>query len=150
MNSERFNPHITVACVVERGDRFLMVEELINAELRYNQPAGHLEAGESLVQAAYRETLEETAWQVNITHFLGVCVFEAGTGQTFIRNTFIGQPIKHLPEQRLDTGIVQALWLTRAEIAAKADMLRSPMILSTIDQYLAGERWPLAMVSHHR
>ena len=150
MNTENFNPHVTVACVVERNKRFLMVEELINGEIRFNQPAGHLEHGESLVDAGVRETLEETAWQIEITHFLGVCVFEAGNGETYIRNTFVGQPVQHYPNRTLDDGIIGAHWMTRAEIAAKSELLRSPMILATIDQYLSGECWPLALVSYHR
>ena len=150
MNAENFNPHVTVACVIERNKRFLMVEELINGEIRFNQPAGHLEHGESLVDAGVRETLEETAWQIEITHFLGVCVFEAGNGETYIRNTFVGKPVQHYPNRKLDDGIIGAHWMSRADIAAKSKLLRSPMILATIDQYLSGECWPLALVSYHR
>ncbi|BFM07184.1 NUDIX hydrolase [Halioxenophilus aromaticivorans] len=149
MNQHQFAPHVTVACVVEDNGRFLMVEELIEGDTRFNQPAGHLEAGESLIHAAERETLEETAWEVQVTHFLGVCVFEAQNGHTYIRNTFAAKARNHT-NGALDTGIVQCHWYTREEIEQRQALLRSPMILSTIDQYLAGEKWPLAMVSHHR
>ena len=147
---ERFKPNVTVASVICQDDRFLMVEELIDGQTRYNQPAGHLEAGEDLIAAATRETLEETAWEVKITGFLGVCVFEAPTGTTFIRHTFAGSPEIHHQGRPLDTGIVASHWLTLEEISALADNLRSPMIIPSIKQFLEGSVYPLAMVSWQR
>lgn len=145
-----FQPHVTVACVVERDNRFLMVEELIQGEYRFNQPAGHLEANESLTEAARRETLEETAWTIDIIGFLGVCVFQAKNGITYIRHTFAARPLTYDAQRPLDTGIITSHWLNRSEIQTLGNRLRSPMIIPTIDQYLANQIYPLAMVTQHR
>lgn len=147
--TDSFCPHVTVATVIERNDKFLMVEELIGGHTRFNQPAGHLDANESLIEAAVRETLEETAWNITATGFLGVCLYHAENGITYVRNTFVGSPISYDRERPLDTGIVRAHWMTRSEIEQLSDQLRSPLILSSIDQYLANEIYPLAMVGRH-
>ncbi|WP_317928846.1 NUDIX hydrolase [Halioxenophilus sp. WMMB6] len=148
--TERFTPHVTVAAVIARDNRFLMVEELIEGQVMYNQPAGHLEADESLTEAVEREILEETGWLATTEHYLGVCLYQAPAGTTFVRHTFVALAKEHVPGATLDIGILRALWLTRDEIAGLAKQLRSPMILSTIDQYLAGQLYPLAMVAHQR
>ena len=145
-----FKPSVTVATVVRKNDKFLMVEELIDGQLKYNQPAGHLEKGESLTEAAIRETLEETAWRIDLDGYLGVSVFDAPTGDTFIRHTFAGTAVEHYPHQPLDAGIQRAMWLTKSEIEALRGQLRSPLIVSTIDQYLQASVYPLAMLDYQR
>lgn len=147
---DRFKPNATVAAVICRDNRFLMVEELIDGAARFNQPAGHLEPGEGLIEATLREVLEETGWRVEATGYLGVCVFEAPTGITFLRHTFCAQAQAFDPDQPIDQGIIASHWLTRDEIVARSAQLRSPMILPTIDQYRQGQIQPLAMVSYHR
>lgn len=137
-------PHVTVATVVADGDRFLLVEEDVRGERVLNQPAGHLEAGESLQQAAVRETLEETGWHVELTHFLGVQQWTTGTLH-FVRFAFAATALRHEPERPLDDGILGTTWLTRAEIAT-APNLRSPMVLANVDDWLAGVRLPLEIV----
>jgi 8-oxo-dGTP pyrophosphatase MutT (NUDIX family) len=141
-----FTPHVTVASVIEHNGRFLMVEELIEGKTLYNQPAGHLEEQETLIQAAARETLEETGWRVSIDHYLGVQVFRAANEHTYVRHNFAGHVLEHYPNRTLDTGIVAAHWLDLPAIRALESLLRSPMIVATIEQYLAGDLYPLAMV----
>lgn len=137
-------PHVTVACVVTDGDRFLMVEEDIHGELRFNQPAGHLEAGETLQAAAYREALEETGWDIALDHFIGVQQWNSPVHRHHIvRFAFAGHPLQHHPERSLDRGIARALWMSYAEIAAARARLRSPLVLTTLDDWLAGQRLPL-------
>ena len=141
-------PAVTVACIVERGGRFLLVEEETRAGLRLNQPAGHLECGESLTAAAARETLEETAWVVVPTALVGIYRWDAlDNGQTFVRFAFAAEARRHEPALTLDDGIVQALWLTYDEILARSDDLRNPLVLRCIDDYLVGQRFPLDIVT---
>jgi ADP-ribose pyrophosphatase YjhB (NUDIX family) len=145
----QWQPHITVATVIERDRKFLMVEELIDGQIRYNQPAGHLESGESLAQAAVRETLEETAWEVRLQALLGVYQnTNTHTGICYIRTCYIAEPLRLLPDIRLDQGIVRALWMSREEIANCQSQWRSPLVITVIDDYLAGRRFPLHAVQH--
>jgi ADP-ribose pyrophosphatase YjhB (NUDIX family) len=138
-------PHVTVACVVADGDRFLMVEEDIRGGLCFNQPAGHLEDDETLAAAAARETLEETGWEVALDHFIGVQQWHSPVhDHHIVRFAFAGHPVKHHPERRLDAGITRALWMTYAQIAAARERLRSPLVLATLDDWLAGQRLPLS------
>jgi ADP-ribose pyrophosphatase YjhB (NUDIX family) len=143
----RWTPHATVATIVEDQGRFLLVEEMAGGRLVLNQPAGHLEENERFVDAARRETLEETAWHVEPEHFLGLYVYKApANGVTYHRACFTARPLRHEPTRTLDDGIQQALWLTRDEIAARADQLRSQLVLDCIDDYLAGVRYPLSLI----
>lgn len=144
-----WRPHVTVACVVTDGERYLMVEEEVSGRLVYNQPAGHLEDGESLAAAAARETLEETGWTVALQHLIGVQQWRSTEhGEAVVRFSFAAKAIDHDPGRPLDTGIRRALWLSRAEIAALGDRLRSPLVLLSIDAWLAGQRLPLASLSY--
>lgn len=121
-----------------------MVEEEVNGELAYNQPAGHLDDGESLPQAAVREALEETGWTVELQHLVSVHQWRSTEhGDAVLRFSFAARTVSHDPVQPLDSGIRRALWLTRDEIVALGDRLRSPLILQSIDAWLAGARLPL-------
>ena len=147
--TEIWRPHVTVACVVADGDRYLMVEEEVSGRLAYNQPAGHLDDGESLLAAAIRETLEETGWTVTLQHLIGVHQWRSTEhGDAVIRFSFAARAVSHDPTRPLDTGIRRALWLTRAEIAALGERLRSPLVLLSIDAWLAGQRLPLDTLSY--
>ena len=142
--ASNWRPHVTVACVVAVGDRYLMVEEDVAGRLVYNQPAGHLDDHESLLQAAVRETLEETGWTVELQHLIGVHQWRSTEhGDSVLRFSFAARAVRHDPQRPLDDGIRRALWLTRAEIAALGDRLRSPLVLLSIDAWLAGRRLPL-------
>lgn len=144
-----WRPHVTVACVVADGERYLMVEEEVAGRLVYNQPAGHLDDGESLAAAAVRETLEETGWTVALQHLIGVQQWRSTEhGEAVVRFSFAAKAIGHDPGRPLDTGIRRALWLSRAEIAALGDRLRSPLVLLSIDAWLAGQRLPLSSLSY--
>ncbi|HET7330657.1 NUDIX hydrolase [Dyella sp.] len=143
-----WRPHVTVACVVTDRDRYLMVEEEVNGRVAYNQPAGHLDDLESLQQAAVRETREETGWTVALTHLIGVHQWRSKEhGDVIVRFSFAAKPLSHDPRQPLDVGVRRAMWLTRGEIAALGERLRSPMVLMSIDEWLAGQRLPLSAVT---
>lgn len=140
-------PHVTVATIVERNDRFLMVYENADGKLVYNQPAGHLDPDETLQAAALRETLEETGWTVELTGVVGVNLYTApSNGITYCRTTFIAEAISQDTERALDTGIIEAVWLSYEELVARKDQLRSPMTLQIIEEYRAGRRFPLEVV----
>lgn len=140
-------PHVTVATIVERDDRYLMVYEEAENRRVYNQPAGHLEPNETLIEAALRETREETGWTVKVTGVVGVNLYTApSNGITYFRTTFIAEPLSLDAEQPLDTGILEAVWLTYEEILARKDQLRSPMTLQIIEEYRAGRRFPLNVI----
>ncbi len=135
---------VTVAAVTERAGRFLMVEERVSGSTVINQPAGHLEPGESLVEAVIRETLEETAWALEPEAVTGIYLWQTpDQSRSFLRVAFAGQCRGHDPDRHLDTGIIAAHWLTREDLAGQAERLRSPMVMRCIDDYLAGIRYPL-------
>ncbi|MGG2397116.1 NUDIX hydrolase [Pseudomonas sp. SH1-B] len=143
----QWQPHITVATVIEDQGRFLFVEELKAGKMVLNQPAGHLEANESLRQAALRETLEETAWEVELTGLLGIYLYVApSNGVTYQRVCFIARPLRHDPERALDSDISGITWLTRDELAAQPERWRSELVLRCVDDYLAGISGPLELV----
>ncbi|BAN48240.1 NUDIX hydrolase [Metapseudomonas resinovorans] len=140
-------PHITVATIVEDQGRFLLVEELAEGRPVYNQPAGHLEADETLLEAALRETFEETGWEVELTAVTGIYLYTApSNGVTYQRVCFAAKPLRHHPDQPLDDGIIGPRWLTRDELLAEKDRWRSHLVLRCIDDYLAGERFPLSLI----
>lgn len=142
-----WHPHVTVATIVEDNGRFLLVEEHAGDELVFNQPAGHLEPNETLADAALRETLEETAWTVELQGLVGVGLYTApGNGVTYYRTCFFAKPIAHDATRELDAGIERAVWLTYAEIKALAPRMRSPLVTRVIEQYLEGHRYPLSAI----
>ncbi|HZR01689.1 MAG TPA: NUDIX hydrolase [Burkholderiales bacterium] len=139
--------HVTVAAVVEHNGKFLLVEEETEGGLRFNQPAGHLEAGESLLGAVARETLEETAYEFAPRHVIGVYRWQRPDSQiTYVRFAFCGEVDGPRPEQALDTGIVRVCWLSLTEVRANTQRLRSPLVLRCIEDYLAGRRYPLELI----
>jgi 8-oxo-dGTP pyrophosphatase MutT (NUDIX family) len=141
-------PAATVATIVVRDGRFLVVEEKTRAGIRINQPAGHLEAGETLAAAAARETLEETGFRVAPTALVGIYRWQAPeTGATFIRFAFAADVIAHEADRALDKGIVRALWLPYDDLVAQRARHRSPLVLRCVEDYRAGYRRPLDLVT---
>lgn len=137
--------HVTVACVIEADERILLVRESTPEGICYNQPAGHLEAGETLLQAAVRETLEETGWQVRLTGFLGVSqYFAAAAGITYVRVSFTASPVAQVPGAVLDEGILAAEWWRAEEVASLP--LRSPLVLRDLERARRGAVLPLEFV----
>jgi ADP-ribose pyrophosphatase YjhB (NUDIX family) len=144
-----WKPHVTVAAVAERDGRFLVVEEDIRGKRVFNNPAGHLDPGESLIDAVRRETLEETGWDFEPEVVTGIYLWKnPEVDATFLRVAFHGRCLRHHPERRLDHGIVAAHWLTREELADDRHPLRTPLVLRCIDDLLAGKRYPLDLLSH--
>jgi ADP-ribose pyrophosphatase YjhB (NUDIX family) len=152
MSSERFRPSVTVAAVIEHGGRYLLVEEETPEGLRLNNPAGHLEQGETPLQAVCREALEETARIFTPTAMLGVYLSRfrrpaRGEDVTYLRLAYTGTVGEPLPGQGLDAGIVRTLWLTADEVRASAERHRSPLVRRCIDDHAAGRRFPLDLLS---
>jgi 8-oxo-dGTP pyrophosphatase MutT (NUDIX family) len=152
-----WQPDVTVATVVVREGRLLVVEEHSSGgtvpgkpapgKLVINQPAGHLEPDESLADAALRETLEETAWEVRLTAFIGAYQWKAPeTARHYLRFAFMAEPLVHHPQRALDTGIVRALWMTPEELLAERDRHRSPLVWQVVADGLAGRRQPLSVL----
>ncbi len=149
--SELWRPNTVVACILERDGRFLLVEEMAQGRAVYNQPAGHLDPGETLLQAARRETLEESAWHVEPEGLVGIYLIEpVDAGVTFVRFCFHGRLIRHDPTLSLDKEIIRTVWLSRDELAAEPNKHRSPLVLRCIDDYLAGQRYPLTIINDFR
>ena len=147
--SDRWRPNATVAAVIcDAENRFLLVEER-DAETNgpvLNQPAGHLEQGETLIEAVAREVLEETRWLACATGYLGVARYEARNGVTYLRHGFVCEAQREVLERSLDAGIIDAHWMTRDEILTSSVPPRSPLVLRAIDAYLAGAVMPLSFV----
>jgi 8-oxo-dGTP pyrophosphatase MutT (NUDIX family) len=140
-------PDLTVAAVVERNGEFLLVEERVRNRMVINQPAGHVERGEQLLEAVVRETLEETAWSFVPHALIGVYLWDHVDRQrSYLRFAFTGTLKAHDPLRPLDRPIERTLWMSREQIRAHSARLRSPMVLSCIDDYLAGRRYPLDML----
>lgn len=142
-----WKPHATVAAVVCVDEHYLIVEEEIDGKRVYNQPAGHLEDGENLLDAVIREVREETAWAFTPTGLLGIYRWRHPQhGHTHLRTTFIGTVDDHRTDQPLDDGIIAARWLTRERLGAAPARLRSPLVLGCIDDYKAGKNYPLELL----
>ncbi len=141
-------PKVTVAGVVERDGCFLVVEERsAEGKLVINQPAGHVEHGETLLEAVSREVFEETAWHFTPEFLVGIYLWAHPNGNlSYLRVCFGGTVGQHEPEHPLDVPIVQTHWLTREQLQARHAQLRSPLVLGVIDDYLSGERYPLGVL----
>ena len=149
MTAKVWKPNVTVAAIVEREGRFLLVEEETDDGLMLNQPAGHLEANESLVEGAAREALEETAYEFTPEYLVGVYRWRrTGRNVTYLRFAFAGRLGTHHYERALDTGIVRALWLTAAEVRASRGRHRSPLVVRCMEDYQRGARAPLDLLVH--
>jgi 8-oxo-dGTP pyrophosphatase MutT (NUDIX family) len=149
-----WKPNATVAAVIERDGRFLMVEEHTRDGLRINQPAGHLDPGEALQQAVVREALEETAHHVEPVAGVGIYMSRyrseaSGVDVTYLRFAFVCRVVAVDAQRPLDAGIVRAVWMPVEDIRARADLHRSPLVMKTIDDYLAGKRFPLELIHTH-
>lgn len=145
-----WKPNVTVAAVAERDGRFLLVEEHTEYGIRYNQPAGHLDHGESLLEAVVRETLEETGYSFAPTCLVGIYLYSAQTGDlTYLRFAFAGEVRGHDPQRPLDKEIIAAHWLSLDEMRERQEQHRSPMVLRCTEDWLAGRRYPLALLTHY-
>lgn len=145
-----WKPHATVAAVIEKGNKFLLVEEHTASGIAFNQPAGHLENGESIISAVKREVNEETAWQFEPEAIVAIQLWRKNPEYpSFLRVCFTGKVHSHNPDQILDDGIITTHWLTREEIAAKQSQLRSALVLKSVDTYLRGERYPLSLLKSY-
>ena len=140
-------PHVTVAAIIHRDGKFLLVEEKdkVSGKLVINQPAGHLENNESLIDAVVRETLEETCWDFEPKYISGIYRWIHDHGETYLRICFVGDAIKEHIELKLDTGIERAIWLTESEVRGHLK-LRSPLVLKSMEDYLAGKAFPLDLI----
>lgn len=144
-----WKPDVTVAAVTERDGRFLFVEERVRGRVVINQPAGHLEDGESFLEAVVRETLEETGWDFEPRAVVGVYLWRpADTSRSFLRVAFAGELSAHDPARPLDRGILRTRWMTRDELAAAQLRLRSPLVMRCVEDYLAGARYPCGLINH--
>lgn len=144
-----WKPNVTVAAVMERDGKFLLVEEDTADGTRFNQPAGHLEDGETLLDGVMREVWEETAYRFQPTGLLGVYHWKHPARDiTYLRFAFVGNILAHDPAQTLDTGIVRTVWMSPDEIRATRERHRSPQVLTCVEHYLAGQRFPLSVLTH--
>lgn len=145
----QWKPHATVAAIVEDNGKFLLVEETTDRGNRFNQPAGHLEDNETMIQAVIRETLEETAYAFKPESLLGVYHWKhEHNNTTYLRFAFIGNVSNHQASLALDEGIIRAVWMTADEIRNNAKLMRSPQVLTCIEDYLRGQKFPLSVVTH--
>jgi len=145
-----WKPNVTVAAIIEQEGKFLLVEEHTSQGLLFNQPAGHLEANESLLAAVARETLEESAYDFEPQYLVGIYRWHAAASDTtYLRFAFSGRILAHHPARALDEGIVRAAWMTPEEIRATQARHRSPLILNCVEDYLAGKRYPLELFTHY-
>ncbi len=147
MTDSVWKPHVVVAAIIEEGGRFLMVEEYTEEGLRFNQPAGHLEPGETLLDAVRREVFEETAHHFEPQALLGVYrFFERGRQRTYLRFAFTGMVTGYDPTARLDRGILRAVWMSADEIRAVVARHRSPLVKRCLEDFESGRRYPLDLV----
>lgn len=147
----RWKPNVTVAAIIEREGRYLLIEEHTPEGLRLNNPAGHLDPAESPIQACAREALEETTHRFEPTHVVGVYLSRfqrerTGEDVTYLRMAFGGILGEAQAGRSLDSGIVRTLWMTPEEVRASRERHRSPLVLRCIEDHLAGQRFPLALI----
>jgi len=142
-------PRATVATVIEKDGHYLLVEERdkTSGEMVFNQPAGHLEPGETLVEAALRETREETGWNISLEGVLGVALYTApANGVTYHRTTFLATPLSEMENSTLDPDIHAVHWLEYEAILAQSARMRSPLVLASIERHRRGILYPLELI----
>ena len=142
-------PHLTVACVIPRENTYLLVEERDkrSGKMVFNQPAGHVESGETLPEAALRETLEETCWEVTLSGVLSVALYTApANGTTYCRTTFLAEPAQQHTNLTMDEDIHALHWLSYEEIVAISAKLRSPLVMDSIERHRQGILHPLDLL----
>lgn len=145
----QWKPNVTVAAIIENNGKFLLVEEITERGNRFNQPAGHLEDNETLLQAVVRETLEETAYAFQPTALLGIYHWKhPHNDTTYLRFAFIGNLGQHHPQRTLDDGILRTVWMTAEEIRHHAALMRSPQVFTCVEDYLRGQQFPLSTLTH--
>lgn len=143
--------HLTVAALVPGEQGFLLVKEKDDGRTVINQPAGHVEPGEGILDAVKRETLEETGWHVEPRHLLGISIYTSPHNQvTYYRMAFLCEALEHDKQAALDSDIIETLWLSETELRARQSEIRSPMVITTLDDYCAGKRYPLEIISDYR
>ncbi len=147
----QWKPNTTVAAIAEKEGRFLLVEEDIDGKRVFNQPAGHLEQGETLIEAVKRETLEETAWEFEPEYLVGVYLYPSPNDKdiTYLRFCFYGHCTSEHIGQALDDGIIRAVWLSPDEIKSEHNRMRSPMVVRCIEDHLKGCSYPLELLNHY-
>ncbi len=149
MKKEPWKPNATVAAIIEQNGKFLLIEEKTERGNRFNQPAGHLENNETLLDAVSRETLEEAAYDFTADSLVGIYHFKhAHNDITYLRFSFAGKLGKHYQSQPLEDGIIRAVWMTVDEIREKKHLMRSDHVLKCVEDYLANIRYPLEVISH--
>ena len=143
--------HLTVAALVPGEQGFLLVKERDGERIVINQPAGHVEPGESLIEAVKRETFEETGWRVEPSHLLGISIYTSPHNKvTYYRLAFLCEALEQDKHAELDSDIIEALWLSEAELRARQTEMRSPMVIKTLDDYCNGKRYPLEIINDYR
>lgn len=144
-----WKPDVTVAAIINKNDKYLLVEEQTKNGVLFNQPAGHLEPNESIIQGAIRETLEETGYSFTPQWLLGVYRWHSQTiDTTYLRFAFLGTAICHDHARKLDKGILRATWLSINEIYKLADRHRSPLVIKCIEDHLSGKKYPIEILTH--
>ncbi len=150
LEHDRWKPNVTVAAVIERDGRFLFVEEETSDGIRLNQPAGHLDEGESLAAACAREALEETAWHFQPQSLCGIYQWQRPQRDiTYLRFAFSGELGAYVDHRELDVGILRTVWLTPLELAECRSQHRSPLVMQCVEDWLSGRRWPLELIRHY-
>lgn len=145
----QWKPNVTVAAIAHRDGRFLIVEEKADGSAVFNQPAGHLERGETLIDAVRREVLEETGWEYEPECLVGIYLYPAPRSEvSYLRFCFAGGCVRHHPGRSLDEEIIRVTWMSRCELAGNEQRMRSPMVLRCIDDFLSGRSYPIGLLNH--